>query len=144
VLKPAVQIACREAGGGPCPGDAGRPGLLVGCPLGRRRKLHNSVLLMEDGRISAVRHKVELRITASSMSCGCSSRDRCPAGGFRGVRIGVPICEDLWVSDVCECLVETGAEPADRPERLALLGDKAEERLQIAVARIVETGLPLI
>jgi NAD+ synthase len=63
---------------------------------------------------------------------------------FRGVRIGVPICEDLWVSDVCECLAETGAELLIVPNGSPFWGDKPEERMQIAVARIVETGLPLI
>ena len=29
---------------------------------------------------------------------------------IRGVRIGVPICEDIWGADPVECLCETGAE----------------------------------
>ena len=29
---------------------------------------------------------------------------------FRGVRLGLPICEDIWGEEIVECLAETGAE----------------------------------
>ena len=62
----------------------------------------------------------------------------------RGVRIGVPICEDIWGPDPVECLSETGARscwcPTARPSRPA----RKIVRLNLAVARVVEAGLPLI
>jgi NAD+ synthase len=63
---------------------------------------------------------------------------------FRGVRLGLPICEDLWEPDVVECLVETGAELIICPNGSPFWGNKAEQRMQVAVARVVETGLPLV
>jgi NAD+ synthase len=63
---------------------------------------------------------------------------------FRGVRLGVPICEDIWTDEVTECLAETGAELLIVPNGSPYWRDKPDERLQIAVARVVETGLPLI
>ena len=145
VLKPAVQIACREAAEALATATRGGPALLVGCPWVDDGKLHNSVLLMEDGRISVVRHKVELPNYGVFDELRVFQSGPMPGPvDFCGVRIGVPICEDLWVSDVCECLVETGAELLIVLNGSPFWGDKAEERMQIAVARIVETGLPLI
>jgi NAD+ synthase len=63
---------------------------------------------------------------------------------FRGVRIGVPICEDIWRDDVPECLVETGAEILLVPNGSPWERDKPDVRLNIAVARVTETGLPLV
>jgi NAD+ synthase len=59
------------------------------------------------------------------------------------VRIGVPICEDIWKEDVVECLSETGAEMLLVPNGSPFEATKEETRLNIAVARVVESGLPL-
>ena len=62
------------------------------------------------------------RTTASSTRSASSTPGRCRGRSpFKGVRIGVPICEDIWTEEVVECLVETGAEILLVPERLALL-----------------------
>jgi NAD+ synthase len=68
---------------------------------------------------------------------------------FRGVRIGVPICEDIWTEwgdyeDVVECLAETGAELLISPNGSPYSRDKDEIRLNIAVARVTESDLPII
>ncbi|MDH3196045.1 MAG: NAD+ synthase, partial [Hyphomicrobiales bacterium] len=63
---------------------------------------------------------------------------------FRGRRIGVPICEDIWADQVAECLLETGAELLIVPNGSPYWVGKADLRIQVAVARIVETGLPVI
>ena len=60
VLKPALQEACRDAAEDL--GDVTRegPGIVVGCPWVDEGQLHNSALLLEKGKIAAIRHKVEL------------------------------------------------------------------------------------
>ena len=63
---------------------------------------------------------------------------------FRGIRLGVPICEDIWIEDVADCLMETGAELLIVPNGSPYWVNKADLRVQVAVARIVETGLPVI
>ena len=63
---------------------------------------------------------------------------------FKGVRIGIPICEDIWGADVVECLTETGGEILLVPNGSPYWRGKTEDRLNIAVARVVESGLPLI
>jgi NAD+ synthase len=66
------------------------------------------------------------------------------------VRVGVPICEDIWLEEsedyenVVECLAETGAEILVVPNGSPYARDKADVRLSIVVARVTESGLPLI
>jgi NAD+ synthase len=145
VLKPAVQIACREAAEALALEIRDGPGLLIGCPWAENGKLHNSVLLLEDGRISAVRHKVELPNYGVFDELRVFQPGPMPGPvDFRGVRLGLPICEDLWEPDVVECLAETGAEIIICPNGSPFWGNKAEERMQVAVARVVEAGLPLV
>jgi NAD+ synthase len=56
----------------------------------------------------------------------------------------MPICEDIWIEDVAECLLETGAEFLISPNGSPYWQKKADERVQIVVSRIVETGLPIV
>ena len=63
---------------------------------------------------------------------------------FRGVRLGVMICEDMWGPEPTECLEESGAEILVVPNGSPFETDKTDERLQLAVARVTESGLPLI
>ena len=67
---------------------------------------------------------------------------------FRGVRLGLPICEDIWTDwgdyeNVVECLAETGAELLVVPNGSPYWRDKADVRLNVTVARVTEAGLPL-
>jgi NAD+ synthase len=61
----------------------------------------------------------------------------------KGVRIGVPICEDIWTEETCETLAETGAEILLVPNGSPFEANKDDVRLNLAVARVTETGLPL-
>ena len=63
---------------------------------------------------------------------------------FDGVRIGVPICEDIWSPDPIECIVETGGEILLAPNASPYERDKIGVRLKIARARVAESGLPLV
>ena len=56
----------------------------------------------------------------------------------------MPVCEDIWLPQVTECLAETGAEILLVPNGSPYWKDKPDLRMQVAVARVVETGLPLI
>ena len=146
VLKPAFQEACRAA----CEELAretadGGPAILVGLPWVEAGKLHNAMALLNQGRIEAVRFKVDLP------NYGVFDEKRVfvpgPSPGpivFRGVRIGVPICEDIWGPDPVECIVETGGEILLVANASPYERDKLSIRQNIAVNRVVESGLPLI
>ena len=147
VLKPAFQEACRAA----CEGLArdtadGGPATLVGLPwVGEDGKLYNAMALLDGGRIEAVRFKIDLP------NYGVFDEKRVFAPGpspgpivFRGARVGVPICEDIWGPDPVECILETGGEILLVGNASPYERDKLAIRQNIAVARVVDSGLPLI
>lgn len=144
VLKPAFVDACKAALGELAAETAGGPGVLIGLPWMESGKLHNAVALADGGRIETLRFKHDLP------NYGVFDEKRVFAAGpapgpvnFRGVRIGVPICEDIWKAEVCECLAETGAEILIVPNGSPYEVNKDDVRLNMVVARVTETGLPM-
>ncbi len=146
VLKPAFQDACRAALDDLARDTAdGGPAVLMGLPWMQDGFCHNAYALLDGGRIAAVRFKVDLP------NYGVFDEKRVfhpgPAPGpvsFRGVRLGLPICEDIWQADVAETLAETGAEILLSPNGSPYWRGKDDERLAVATARVVESGLPLV
>ena len=61
-----------------------------------------------------------------------------------GCRVGFPICEDIWFPDVAEAMQEAGAEILISPNGSPYERGKHDIRMHHAVARSVETGLPLV
>ena len=146
VLKPAFQDACRAAVEAFAADTAdGGPGVVVGVPWPEAGKCYNAVALLDGGRIEGLRYKVELPNYGVFDELRVFAVGPLPGPvGFRGLRLGLPICEDIWFEQVPECLLETGAEMLIVPNGSPYWQGKAEVRQQVAVARIVETGLPLI
>ncbi|MBX3539347.1 MAG: NAD+ synthase [Chelatococcus sp.] len=146
VLKPAFLDACRDA----CEelaqetGDGG-PAVLIGLPWAENDAVYNAYAVLDGGVVSAVRFKVDLpnygvfdekRVFAAGPLPGPAS--------LRGVRVGLPICEDIWGEDVVECITDTGGEILLVPNGSPYARDKMDVRFNIAAARIAESGLPLI
>src|SRR5438477_8905677 len=152
VLKPAFQAACRAAIEALARETAdGGPAMLIGTPWVEEGRLYNACALLDGGRIAGLRFKCNLPNYGVFDEKRLFSRG--PAAGpvtVRGVRIGVPICEDIWLEEsedyenVVECLAETGAEILIVPNGSPYARDKNDVRLSIAVARVTESGLPLI
>ena len=145
VLKPAFQAACRSAVEALARESASGPALLVGTPWVEDGKLYNAYALLSGGAIEAIRFKVDLP------NYGVFDEKRLFTPGpmpgpilIKGVRVGIPICEDIWGTEVVECISETGGEILLVPNGSPYWRGKTEHRLNIAVARVVEFGLPLI
>ncbi len=62
---------------------------------------------------------------------------------WRGMKLGVPVCEDIWSEQVCTALAERGAGLLIVPNGSPYWIDKQEVRCAVAAARVAETGLPL-
>ena len=145
VLRPSFVARCQAAAESIAADTAdGGPGVLIGTPWAEDGKVYNAVALADGGRIEAVRFKHDLP------NYGVFDEKRVFAAGpapgpvvFRGVRLGVPICEDIWTEEVTECLAETGAEFLIVPNGSPFERGKEDTRLNLAVARVTETGLPL-
>jgi NAD+ synthase len=145
VLKPALvaraeaelqRLTAATADGGPA--------MLVGTVVAEQGKLFNAVALLDGGAVAAIRRKVELP------NYGTFDEKRLFASGpppepilFRDVRLGVPICEDIWFPTVCAHLKARGAEILLVPNGSPYEFDKDELRIMLARSRVAEVGLPL-
>ncbi len=144
VLRHSFVAACKTACATLAAEYKDGPAILIGLPWREGTLLHNSVALLNKGKIEAVRHKFDLP------NYGVFDEKRVfqpgPAPGpivVKGVRIGVPICEDIWAEETCETLAETGAEILLSPNGSPFERNKDDVRLNLVVARVAETGLPL-
>jgi NAD+ synthase len=119
---------------------------LVGSIFVDNNALYNGIALLDRGQIAAVRYKHELP------NYGTFDEKRIFASGplpepveFRGVRLGVPICEDGWLPDVSLHLKERGAELLISTNGSPYEIDKDDRRLEeVFAARVRDTGLPLL
>jgi NAD+ synthase len=145
VLKHALQNAARAAVEELARDTVSGPAVLIGAPWMEDGKLYNAMLLLDGGGVAGVTRKHDLP------NYGVFDEKRVFAAGplpgpfsVRGVRLGVPVCEDIWTQDVTDCLAETGAEILCVPNGSPFEAGKEDVRLGLAASRVVETGLPLI
>jgi NAD+ synthase len=121
----------------------GGPGLVIGLPWKGDAGVHNAVALVADGRV-ALRFKHELP------NYGVFDEKRVFVAGqlpepveFRSVRLGLPICEDIWLPMVSSHLADRGAQILLVPNGSPFEVDKLHARLELATRRARETKLPL-
>jgi NAD+ synthase len=120
------------------------PAMLIGTIVDEGGRNYNAVLLADDGRVIGRTLKRELP------NYGTFDEKRVFASGpipepldFRGVRIGVPICEDIWQEVVCGHLAEAGAELLLVPNGSPYELDKDDLRQRLVRTRAIQTGLPI-
>ncbi len=146
VLKPALldaaeveleRLAKATADGGPA--------ILIGAPQRLDGRVYNAMLLLDGGEVVGTALKHDLP------NYGVFDEKRVFAAGpmpgplmLRGVRIGVPVCEDIWTPAVCHSLVMGGAELLLVPNGSPYEAGKDDLRLALAERRVAETGLPLV
>ncbi len=151
VLKPAFIEDCMQAVEMLAEDTAdGGPGVIIGVPWrekeGKNKGLYNAIAVLDAGRVTATRFKVDLP------NYGVFDEKRVfntgPLSGpvdFRGVLLGVPICEDIWGDlGVCETLAETGAEILIVPNGSPYYRGKMDVRQLVVIKQVVETGLPIL
>lgn len=121
------------------------PALGIGGPHVKDGQLFNAYYILQNGAIAAciLKHDLpndgvfdEKRIFASAAL----------QGPYRvgPLRIGSPICEDAWHPEVSETLAETGAQILLVPNGSPYHRGKLSVRSNLMVARVIETGLPLV
>ena len=122
------------------------PDLSIGAPVFDGDRLYNAYFTLRDGAIlsQARKHCLpnfnvfdEVRLFKGADIAG-------PFALENGVRIGNPICEDAWYPDVCETMVESGAEILVVPNGSPYFRDKFPIRMNTMVARVVENDVPLV
>ena len=146
VVRPVFQeTVLREVGALAAETADGGPAMVIGAPWVEDGRLYNAALLLDGGEVAAVRLKHDLP------NYGVFDEKRVFDAGplpgpvnFRGVRLGVMVCEDMWSGDVAECLEESGAEILVVLNGSPFEDEKQDQRLNLAVARVTESHLPLI
>ena len=146
VLKPVFQQAAMAAVG-ELANDTidGGPAVLIGTPWVQNGALHNAVAHCDLGSVLQLTFKTDLP------NYGVFDEKRVFSPGplpgplpVRGVKLGVPICEDIWTDGPVACLKKSGAEILLVPNGSPFDQHKRDVRLNIAVHRVAEAGLPLI
>lgn len=146
VLKPAFQrdamdkvmeLAAATNDGGPA--------LLIGSCWVEGGDLYNSALLLDKGKLSAVRHKHDLP------NYGVFDEKRIFTAGplldvvdFRGVKLGLLVCEDMWTEEGAVHLTNKGADILVVLNGSPYEAGKGHARFDLACDRVRETSRPLI
>lgn len=145
VLKSAFARASRRAVEDFAAQMGPGPAVLTGTVWPDGQRLFNVMVLLDESAVQAVRAKVALP------NYGVFDEKRVFDAGplpgpipFRGLRLGAPVCEDIWSEEVAECLEECGAEILIVANGSPFDQSKPDLRMNVAVARVTETGLPLI
>jgi NAD+ synthase len=120
------------------------PAILIGTIVNDGGLNFNAVVLANEGRVLGRTLKRELP------NYGTFDEKRIFAPGpipepieFKGVKLGVPICEDIWQEVVCSHLAEAGAEILLVPNGSPYELDKDDIRYRLVRSRAVQTGLPI-
>jgi NAD+ synthase len=120
------------------------PAVLFGTIVVEGNRTYNAMLLASRGRVLGRTLKRELP------NYGTFDEKRIFAPGplpepieFKGVKLGVPICEDIWAEIVCAHLAEAGADLLLVPNGSPYELDKDETRYRLVRSRALETALPV-
>ena len=120
------------------------PAMLIGTIIHEGGLNYNAVVLADGGKVIGRTLKRELP------NYGTFDEKRVFAPGplpepidFRGVKIGVPICEDIWQEIVCGHLADAGAEMLLVPNGSPFELDKDDLRYKLVRSRALQTGLPI-
>jgi NAD+ synthase len=145
VWRPAFQADLRHALDALARDCAEGPIIGIGAPLQQDGGLFNCWAILSQGRVSAVIRKHHLPNTSvfDEKRLFCAGEI---SGPYRAgpIRIGSPICEDAWLEDVAEAQAESGAEMLLVPNGSPYARGRYDTRMTHMVARVVETGLPLV
>ena len=147
VLKPAFLAACHAAIESFAKETAdGGPGVIIGFPRQSETGRHNSVAVLDGGTVIAIRDKVDLPNYGEFDEKRVFDAGPLPeAVAFRGVRLGIPICEDIWGRlGVCEALQADGAEILLSPNGSPYYRGKISVRYKVAMRQVETTGLPIV
>ena len=122
----------------------GGPAIVVGAPAAIDGAIYNSVFVLDGGKQLARFDKVNLPNYGVFDDKRNFTAGQMPGPAMlRGLKIGFPICEDIWEPNVAECLEESGADLIVAINASPFDIIKPERRMSTIVARTVETGLPV-
>jgi len=124
---------------------SGGPAIGIGVPMREGDHVYNCYAILKDGKIANIIRKHHLpNYKVFDEPRTFDNGEISGPYSIGPARIGSPICEDAWFGDVCETLQETGAEILVSPNASPYYRGKFEKRINTMVARVIETGLPMV
>ncbi|RKQ71509.1 NAD+ synthase [Litorimonas taeanensis] len=145
VLKPAAVEDCKKLAENFAGMTKNGPAVVFNLPWLEDSKLYNAALFMRDGEITDVRKKHHLPNYGVFDEARIFTRGPLPQPiEFKGVKIGLPICEDLWQEGVASHLADQGAEILISPNGSPWRRTALSERSAALGAKVFNEGLPLI
>ncbi|MBU6475818.1 MAG: NAD+ synthase, partial [Alphaproteobacteria bacterium] len=146
ILKPFFIDRAMEAVAALAKEIDGSAGAMISAPWRHEDgKTYSAILLLHGGKIVATRFKRHLP------NYGVFDEVRVFAAGdlplpvdFKGAKLGLLTCEDMWFPDVAAHLKKHGAEILVIPNGSPYEVGKTHLRQKIARDRVTETGLPLV
>lgn len=145
VMKPAFEAAAMAELDALAQACADGPMLGIGGPMFEGDKLRNAYFILKDGKVHNITRKYFLPNFNVFDEVRLFSRADMQGPFDAGpLRVGTPVCEDAWYPDVCEAMVESGAQMLLVPNGSPYFRDKHAVRMNQMVARVTENDVPLV
>ena len=146
VLKPSFIETCEKALAKLALATATGSGIIVGVPIRRKGRVYNAAVVLDGGQIVAECLKFDLpNYSEFDEKRVFSAGPRPKPVGFRGIKIGLPICEDIWNDDeVAARLAENGAEIILVPNGSPYDREKPELRYEVVKKQVLKSSLPIV
>lgn len=118
--------------------------LLIPTPLPLRGKLYNTLIAARDGRIIDISYKKELPVHGIFDEKRYFTSGKPAIITINNIKIGLPICEDIWHPEACMELKEEGAQLFLVANASPYEKGKLQKRINIVKQRFEETNIPMI
>ena len=120
-------------------------GLIVGLPIYEKNNLFNAAAIVDEGKLIGFSKKINLpNYSVFDEKRVFHQNDIPKVFEFRGLKLGVPICEDIWQDNVCLELKNQGCELIVSPNGSPFDKYKINQRKTIIEDRVSEIGLPFV
>ena len=120
-------------------------GLIVGLPIYEKNNLFNAAAIVDEGKLIGFSKKINLPNYSVFDEKRVFHKNDIPrVFEFRGIKLGVPICEDIWQDNVCLELKNQGCELIVSPNGSPFDKYKINQRKTIIEDRVSEIGLPFV
>jgi len=120
-------------------------GVIIGLPIYEKNKLFNAAAVIDKGQLIGFSKKVNLPNYSVFDEKRVFSKNNTPEiFNFRGIKLGVPICEDIWMDNVCKELKDQGCELIISPNGSPFDKYKINQRKTIIEDRVTEVKTPFV
>ena len=120
-------------------------GVIIGLPIYEKNKLFNAAAVIDKGQLIGFSKKVNLPNYSVFDEKRVFSKNNTPEiFNFRGIKLGIPICEDIWMDNVCMELKDQGCELIISPNGSPFDKYKINQRKAIIEDRVTEVKTPFV